>query len=224
MHDPVISRLQNNIAALVDKKRQLRQQINSLGNVQVGVPTASNQGSKLGPYGLLKKIIPAHLLPGNVGKWSQVAWPFYYETQHDFGTNPALTSTSEQTDSFTVSQEAAFLLTSVSWNAIEQNDESGFLGPYQITIRDRQSSRQFNDTPIPVQMIGRNSKPTYLVTPFLILPNATIEVRMNTWIPAGITQNTTGSGLIQLAYGGYRVRLGPASRSAVNTTYDEAEG
>ena len=87
---------------------------------------------------------------------------------------------------------------------------SSELAPLQVEIRDRQSSRQFNDRPIPMQMIGKKSRPTVLPTPLLIMPNAFIDVTVSSWLTG--SQATVGSGKMQFSFYGYRIRVEDADK------------
>lgn len=154
----------------------------------------------------LRKFLPDHLIPSNVGGYDSVAWPFWFSVNFDFGTNPTLSTATRQTQSFQVTQEAAFMLMAVYRKSYEYGT-SGELGPYQMEIRDRQSSRQFNDRAIPIQMIGNKSRPSIIPTPMVIAPNAFIDVTMSSWLPSGVSQATTGSGKHQFTFFGYRTRM-----------------
>lgn len=165
---------------------------------------------------LIQKL-PAYLMPGNVGELNSVSWPFFFSLEFDFGDDPTLDLNTRQTQNFRVDQEAAFI-----WNTLflgaNNYATAGYLGPYQITIRDRQSSRQLNDAPLPLQMIGTKSNPSVLPTPFLIMPSALIDTEMSSWLPAGVSMNTSGSSKIQLTFGGYRVRIQDAQK-VLSTIY-----
>jgi len=161
--------------------------------------------------GELSKAIPAYLMPGNVGAYSKVTWPFWYSMNFDFGTNPTWTTNSRQTQSFQVSQEAAFLVSALSLKTYSYSTASA-LAPLQIELKDRQSTRQFNDRPIPMQMIGKRSKPTVLPTAMLLMPNAFFDVTISSWVPSGVSQATTGTGKFQVTFYGYRVRVEDADK------------
>lgn len=154
----------------------------------------------------LQSFLPDNLMPRNVGGYNSVAWPFYFQIDFDFGTNPAISSVLRQTQSFQVTQEAALLLLKVSLQS-DSYSTAGRLGPWNVEMRDRQSSRQFNDRPIPIQMFGSKGKSTSLPTPMLLMPNAFFDVTMSSWLPAGITQNTTGEGKFQFSFHGLRIRV-----------------
>jgi hypothetical protein len=157
----------------------------------------------------LKSILPPHMVPGNVGGLNKVAWPFWFQVNFDLGTNPTYSPATRQTQSFQVTNEAAFLLMAISRKSYAYST-SGELSPLQIEIRDRQSSRQFNDRPIPIQMIGIKSRPSILPTPLLMMPNAFIDVTMSSWLQG--SQVTAGSGKFQFSFFGYRVRVEDADK------------
>lgn len=154
----------------------------------------------------LGSFLPEKLMPRNVGPINSVAWPFYFQVDFDFGTNPALTSVLTQTQNFQVTQDAGLLLLQISKTA-DAYSTAGALGPWNVIARDRQSSRQFNDIPMPLQMIGSRGRPSFLPTPMLLMPNAFLDVTMSTWLPAGFTQNTVGDGKIQISFHGLRIRI-----------------
>jgi len=156
----------------------------------------------------LKNSLPSYMNPSNVGNINQVAWFFYEQVNFDFGTNPTLTPATRQTQSFQVSQEAALLLMSVSRTFSTYSTSAG-LGPWLVEFRDRQSSRQFNDLPVPLQMIGTKSNPSILPTPMLLMPNAFFDVTMTTF---ATSQATVGESKHQLSFFGYRVRIEDADQ------------
>lgn len=153
----------------------------------------------------LKKLLPPGMVPGNVGHVNEVMWPFFHVLQFDFGTNPTYGPTTTQSRSFQVTQEACLLLSKITRKSYDYSNASD-LAPLSITIRDRQSSRQLNDRPIPIQMIGKKSRPTVLPTPYLIMPNAFIEVEVRSWLTAAQTASV-GSGKFDLVFEGYRIRI-----------------
>lgn len=155
--------------------------------------------------------IPKHLRPSNVGDISSVAWPMWYQVDFNLGTNPTFTSNTRQTQSFQNTQEAAFLFLAITRKHYGY-DSASALAPLQVEIRDRQSSRQFNDRPIPLQMFGRNSHPTTLPTPMLIQPNAFLDFNLSSFMPEGESMATVGTGKIQLSMFGYRIRVQDADK------------
>lgn len=155
----------------------------------------------------LEQILPPNLVPSNVGALDSVAWPFWYQFDFDFGTNPLMSvQSTRQIQGEQVSQEGGFLLLAIARDSLE-NSQAGSNGPWTInSIRDRQSSRQFNNEPICFQTIGSRSNPTYLATPMFFFPNAFIDIEMGSF--AQTPYNALGSGKHQISLFGYRVRLG----------------
>lgn len=154
----------------------------------------------------LDKVIPPYQRPSNVGPMNVVTWPYYHDVSFDLGTNPTWTSSSSQTRNFQVSQEAGFLLMAVGRNAWDSS-HAGDLAPLQIEIRDRQSTRVFNDRPMPIQNIGKKKDPTVFPTPMLIAPNAIIEVIASSWVDSTVSMPTVGIGKFDLFFFGYRIRI-----------------
>lgn len=157
----------------------------------------------------LESFLPPYMVPGNVGDINQVTWPFWESVAFNFGANPTWSPNTRQTQSFQVTQEAAWLVTHLARKSYGY-DTGSELAPLQIQIVDRQSSRQFNDRPIPIQMIGRRSKPSILPTPLLLMPNAFVDVTMTSWSDGAMA--TTGTGRMDLVIFGYRIRVGDQNK------------
>lgn len=162
----------------------------------------SDMGASLAP----------HMMPVNVGALNEVAWPFYFQASVDFGTDPSISTNNRKKGYFQVDQEAAFLMMSVSvMYGVDTNNLSACRkSPLQVEFIDRQSSRRFNSSPVPVQMIGDNSSPLIFPTPMLVMPNAFMDIEVS-----GINdtaQAKTGSGLIQFSFFGYRTRIENANK------------
>jgi hypothetical protein len=172
------------------------------------LPTGAQEGNVSALLQLMGTL-PPHMRPGNVGSYNKVTWPYWNQVNFDFGVNPTWTAATKQTQSFQVSQEAAFILMSITRKAYTYSTASE-LAPLQLEIRDRQSSRQLNDRPIPLQMIGKRSRPTILPTPMLIMPNAFIDLTLTSWITG--SQATVGNGKHQISFFGYRVRVEDADK------------
>lgn len=171
-------------------------------------PLISDEG---GLRNNLKKVLPKHLIPQNVGHYNEVLWPYFFPFVFDFGDNPTYDSNTREEVNVQVDQEAGFLLTHISR---DHNDpgQSGYYSPLQMTIRDLQSSRQFNDEPIPVQQIGYKSQVTVLDTPLFFAANARMQIQMTSWIPTGEQFATSGSGKHEIVLGGYRIRQSDAGK------------
>lgn len=163
----------------------------------------TNKGENMNILEQLKQLLPPNLVPGNVGDIDKVTWQFFFPLTFDFGINPTYTSGTRQVQSFQVSNEAAFLLMAIGRKAWDDSI-AGDASPLQVEIRDRQSSRQFNDRPIPLQMIGKKSRKTILPTPMLIAPNAFIDATITSWVTSDMP--TVGNGKHELSFFGYRIR------------------
>lgn len=198
------SQIQNERSNLRAKERTLKARSVSLSSQ----PLIADEGTLRKN---LHKVIPKHLAPKNIGHFNEVLWPFWFPVDFDLGNNPTYDSNTREITNVQVDQEAGFLLTSISR---DHNDagESGYYSPLAITIRDLQSSRQFNDEPIPIQQFGYRSQPTFLDTPLFFAANSRISLELTSWIPRGEQFNTNGSGKHQFLLGGYRVRQKDASK------------
>lgn len=163
----------------------------------------------------LAKVLPARLLPGNVGDLNEVTWPFWYTGTFDFGINPTYGPQTKSLQSFQVSNEAAFLLMAIGRKAWD-NTNAGDLAPLQVEVRDRQSSRQFNDRPMTIQNIGKKSRKSILPTPMLIQQNAFMDITVTSWLPAAMT--TVGNGKHEIYFFGYRIR-GEDIKKAYSTIF-----
>jgi hypothetical protein len=151
---------------------------------------------------LLSKV-PSGLIPGNVGAYNDIAWKFTYSVDFNFGVNPTYDQNTNQTQSYQNTQEAAFIFGWISRSAADNTTASN-RAPLQLRIVDRQSTRQFNDLPIPLQMIPESTPPMALEVPLIIMPMAFMDLTMTSWLTAA--QATVGSGKHSIAMGGYRVR------------------
>lgn len=152
----------------------------------------------------LARKLPSFLMPGNIGAYNKVTWPFFHTITIDFGSNPTYGPNTKGTGQFRVSQDAALLMQSIyhkSWSY----DSAGELSALQLRIIDAQSTRQLNDQPIPIQAIGKRSKPSIMPTPYLIMPSALMQFELTSWLPSN--QVTTGNGKHQFVIFGYRVRI-----------------
>lgn len=147
--------------------------------------------------------VPSSLLPGNVGGYYNVAWPFTYTIQFDMGDDPTYGPNTKQVQSFQNTQEAAFIFLAMSWKPYAYST-SGALAPLTLTIKDRQSTRQFNDRPVPIQCIAKKIPYTLFEVPLVIMPNAFMDLEMTSWLSAN--QATLGSGKHSFSFMGYRTR------------------
>lgn len=155
----------------------------------------------------LKKILPKKYLPGNAGQLSNLQWPnFLPIPRFDLGTDPILNpGFNPAPQGVEVGQEAAFIVMAIAWFAWSE-DTAGQKAPLSVTIRSRQSSRQFNDNPIPIQLIGDHSRPLILPVPLPVQPMNYIDVYLSTWLQAPM--QLTGSGKHEFVLFGQRVKDG----------------
>jgi hypothetical protein len=208
MDAQTLAQVQAEMDSLMRVRQQLRADERGLRARQNQLATQP-QVNRTDLHGALQEYLPPHLMPGNVGGFNCVTWPFWFQVNFDFGTNPTITggNVTNQIQNFQVTQESAILLLAVSRQA-NTYSTSGHLGPWSITIRDNQSSRQFNDQPIPIQMISTKAGlPTTLPVAMLFMPNAIVSCTLGNWLPAGVVQPTIGSGAQQFSFFGYRIRI-----------------
>ena len=158
----------------------------------------------------LRNVLPEHMLPGNVGKMNEIVWPFWKSVKFEFGVNPSWTVNTRETEGFQIDQEAGFLLSAIhrkAWDSTTAGDRA----PLQVEFQDRQSKRLFQNTPMPLQAIGKRDNPLILPVMFLIEPNAHLDVIMSSidsTIGGTGTQTTVGDGTHELVFFGYRIRMG----------------
>jgi len=182
------------ISNLLDQRKQLRRQ-ERLARKEARMSLETE---------LLKKL-PSALVPGNVGNFYDVAWPFDYTVSFDFGLNPTWDKNTSQTQSFQVTQEAAFIIGSISRKCYS-GTTSGELAPLQLMIRDRQSTRQFMDLPIPIQAIAKKIPATNWEVPLIMLPNAFIDFTLSSFLTGSESQASIGCSKINFTMTGYRTR------------------
>lgn len=152
----------------------------------------------------LAKKLPSYLMPGNIGGYNKVTWPFWMPVNFDLGTDPTYGPNTYEEREFRVTADAAFLMSAIYRKSFTY-DTAGELCPLQLRIIDLQSTRQFSDNPIPIQVIGGRSHPSIFPTPYLIMPSARFQFQLSSWLEAD--QVTTGSGKHQFVVFGYRIRM-----------------
>lgn len=169
----------------------------------------------------LAKKLPAHMMPGNVGLNDKVTWPFNFTVNFDFGANPVWSSSSSKQSFFQVTQDAGFLLCGISRDS-SKFDSAGTLAPLGLDIRDRQSARQFNNSPIPLQMIGRSSKYTQFHEPLWINPSAFVDITVSSLLNTQTAVNTSTESKLSLNFFGYRMRTAKGA-NALGTTVGKGQ-
>lgn len=215
--------LANQIQQLMLERSNLRKREQDLKSRARALPNEMRAG---GPQGtveelaaLLRKTLPYYLYPGNVGQLEKVAWPFYYTYNFDFGTDPTYTVESQRQQRIEISQEAAFIAMAVSVD-YGDNSPASFRAPVTLRMVDTQSSRQLNDRNVPIQTFGRYSNPTVMNTGFLVMPNSSLTLNLETNVPEGFQVPTVGDGSFQVVVSGVRVRV-DAFRNVLSTVTQE---
>lgn len=155
--------------------------------------------------------LPMHLMPLNVGSLKEAAWNFFYSTRFDFAGLSQLNRNIRETRSFQVSQEAAFIITHVSQNFTQGPTVAAGLAPWAIQFEDRQSTRKLNNQPMPIQTFGDRGLPTKLCTPFLVLPNAFLDVTLTCEVeqPYAIAPSDVN---LEVMFIGIRMRIDQADK------------
>lgn len=209
MRDERINQIDAEINTLTNLKRQLRQQEKSIEAraAYLAQPQQFAHNSARDLKEQMQSNLAPHMMPANLGGFNEVAWPFFFQVNIDFGADPTLSDMIRTKSFFQVDQEAAFLLMSVSasFGKDAANNSALETAPVQIEIIDRQSSRRFNNAPIPLQMIGNNSNPMIMPTPMYISPNAILDIEASGM--QAVPHQYTGSGKVQLSFFGYRTRI-----------------
>jgi hypothetical protein len=199
--------LDHEIARMQQVRRTQRQREKVLrgreANMGMQPPVAYNQTAALRQQ--MADSLPDYMMPGNVGQINQVTWTFYFNLTFDFGANPTWSPATTQTQSFQVDQEACFLMMGITRSSSAYNT-AGELAPLQIEMKDRQSSRVFDNSPIPIQAYGTQANLTVLPTPFLLMPNAFFDVTMTTF-QAGTQTTISATSQQHLSFFGYRMRV-----------------
>lgn len=155
--------------------------------------------------------LPSGLVPGNVGNYDDVAWRFTYTVDFNFGTNPTWSRTTLESQIFQNTQEAAFIFGWIN-RASYDNTTASSKAPLQVLIRDLQSTRQFNDANIPLQMIPNKVPYLAFEVPLIIMPMARMEFQVTSFLQGLQTQTTVGEGKFSISLHGYRVRTNDVQR------------
>lgn len=165
--------------------------------------------------------LPLHLVPTNVGGLYEAAWEFYYRVNFNFQGLAELNRNIRQTQFFQVTQESAFIMTGVSHNFARGNTAAGGYAPWEIDFRDRQSTRQLMNDPIPVQCLGSKGNESKLPTPYLLMPNAQFEVTLTCAQTTPLVVDPEDVRL-QLVFHGLRMRIDAADK-ILSTIYGKQE-
>lgn len=168
-------------AKLIDYIQKLERTNRLLAQGQV--PITSVQSAQTN----LKGALPPEQMPGNIGELTKVIWPFYFPTNR-----VRLTAGQSARSSYTVTQEAAFVMTSLI-KVVHREDGGGdvsYIDPRDFdvevggandlvfTMRDASSSRDFQSSPLALDHIGDPWDPSPFPTPMLVRENGTIEFQL----------------------------------------------
>jgi hypothetical protein len=182
--DTIINK-QNERVGIRREERQVSKAEKTMGYVMEGVGETRSDAQKT--HDLLRSFILEHLIPTNVGELSKTLWPKWYQvdfTAQDsaiFGMNPVVKPLDVFKKSFRTVQDAGYLLLGITRN-FNTHGTAGKGAPWEVVLRDNQSSRQVNSHPLPVQSMGHSSILTKLVTPYYFLPNSSFGVELSTFI------------------------------------------
>jgi hypothetical protein len=193
---------------LTNLKRQLRvreKDIDARMRTLKSQPTMASNNVK-GLRNSLLGNLPNYMMPGNIGGITEVTWPFYFSINMTMGDDPTISQNTYARGSFQVDQEACFLIMAVSiaYNTNDEDATAIATAPLQVEFIDRQSSRRFNDKPMPIQMIGGDSCPTIFPVPMYMQPNAFLDVQVNGILAQ--EYDFDGSGSFQFTFFGNRIR------------------
>jgi hypothetical protein len=170
----------------LERNRKMDEKLNSRIN---GSPENLNNN--------FRNALPPDMLPGNIGDINNVFWPFYFTFSA-----PELPPNSGSIGSFTVTQEASFILMDIKkvvflkaggiYTAIDALSPDAALSSandLSVILRDAQSTRTFMQLPLAIDEIGCAEFPTKLKKAQMFLPNSTIECiyqnssTVNTYVP-----------------------------------------
>lgn len=190
-------------AKMLDYVQRLERENRLLRQGQL--PITSVQAAKTNLQGAL----PPELMPGNIGEITKVIWPFFFPARR-----VRLEPGQSDRGSFTVTQEAAFVMTSLT-KVVHREDGGGlvsYIDPRDFdvavggandlvyTMRDASSSREFQSLPLALDHIGDPWEPTPFPTPMLVRENGTIEFQL--------TNNSLTETYHAVIMGfGYRIRI-----------------
>lgn len=157
------------------------------------------------------------MAPGNVGDINKIIWPYFFST--DVPTVSLAPGDFLQTG-FQVTQEAAFILMSITktvylenpiaglWEYLDPNIEANQVNQapgLTFTLRDGSSSRQFFNTPMQMSAYGNPRFPTKLPRPVMLLPNQIMQVQLN-------NAHVANSYVPMMTFFGYRMRVEDAQQ------------
>jgi hypothetical protein len=207
---------------LNDKERIQRQGLRPLNGPFGSQDSSSNNGVTGVTQNLesnFDNTLDPGMRPGNVGSLNRVIWPFFFTTNL-----VELPPNTAQTSSFTITQEACFVWMSFVKVVMLEDELCGltYIDPdvagsggeapgLSITIRDSQSSRDFQNTNINLDAYGNPRFPMIFPRPMLFTPNSNIQIGYQ-------NQHDTNVYVPRVTAFGYRIRVEDAG-SLLSTVY-----
>ena len=206
-----LMRVQQEIDMLTIKRRELRKKLKSIEAREHYISEPKQfaySGAKQFRADLAANLNES-MMPVKIGGIDEVMWPYYFQAQIDFGTDPLCARNIIAETFFQVDEEACFLMMGISreHNTDADGLSATWKAPLVVEIEDRQSTRKFNAGPIPLQSFGENSLISVWPTPMLILNSAVMDVKVYGIPPSSDHQQLSGNGEIQFSFFGYRTRI-----------------
>ena len=152
--------------------------------------------------------LPMDLVPLNIGNIEKAAWNFWFPVNFLFEDVQFVTNQLRQTAFFQVDQEAAFIMTHVSWN---MPNFGLYSIPFNVSMIDRQSQRQLQNNPVPITSFGQMGLQTKLTTPYLLMPSAQFEVQLQCTQIGSADLGGLNDFAVQMSFHGIRMRVDDAS-------------
>lgn len=210
-----------------NRNRQMAEQLNNRG-IPPQVGAGGNGGRELQQK--FSRGILDGIQPGNIGDINRVIWPFAFQFQSANGQVLDIAPGQSQTLSFTVTQEAGFLMRTIShstFRRIPVSSDLQYVDPYYFdeganspngltyTMQDATSSRLFTGSlqgrsNKEISLLGNANFPSIYPSTVFLLPNQTMLL------------NLTNSGFETyksfITVWGYRIRVEDAQKilSTVN--------
>lgn len=151
--------------------------------------------------------LPIDIVPLNIGNIEKAAWNYWFPVNFLFSGVTEINQNLRQTSYFQVDQEAAFIMTHVSYNFRDSDQYTA----WNISFTDRQSQRQLQNNPVPITSFGQRGLQTKLTTPYLLMPNAQFEVTLQSTQFGTFTPVAPVDIALQMTFHGIRMRVDDAS-------------
>lgn len=155
--------------------------------------------------------LPTELVPLNIGGIEKAAWNMWYPNTFSFTGLTELNDNLKQSQFFQVTPEAAFIMTHIEYSFPLGKTPANESAPWALEFFDRQSTRQLQSNPIPVQIFGKQGWPSQLTTPYLLMPNAQFEVKLSCIQTLPFTLAAPEDMQLQVTFSGIRIRVEDAA-------------